>query len=77
MRTTISTWYARVVLRPPPNHTVSVIVEWMTAKEGYESNPTSETFIRYQDATTILLNEEDARNVMTQLLKARRSIMGD
>lgn len=77
MRTALYKFFGRVFHRPPPDHTVTVIAEWMTAKEEHESNPTNRSFIRYQDATTTLINEEQARYVMTELLKARRSSMGD
>jgi hypothetical protein len=80
MQNTVVTIYNRLFsswLHPPPNHTVVIIVDWMTAKENYEENPTSSSFIRYQSAISNLLKDEEARYVMTQLLLACRPIAGD
>jgi hypothetical protein len=80
MRVALTSLYTRFVLNhlhPPPNHTVLLIVEWLTAKEEREAKLTPYSLIRYQTATTNLLNDEDARDVMTKLLEARRSTLGD
>lgn len=70
MRVAISTLYSQVFYQPLPNYTVTVIAEWITDREEYESNPTPYSFIRYQDSVTIILKEEEARAVMTKLLRA-------
>lgn len=77
MHAAIYALFERAFHRPPPSHTVIVIADWITAKEEYEADRTSTLFIRYQDAITTLLNDEDARHVMTHLLKARRLYAGD
>lgn len=59
------------VLHPPPaNYTVTIIADWITAKEELEKACTPESIIGYQSATTTLLNDPYARSVMTQLLRA-------
>ncbi len=77
MQTSIHALYEWVFHRPPPSHTAVLIANWITAKEKYEEEMTSILFIIYQDATTTLLNDEDAKHIMTQLLMARRSYAGE
>lgn len=76
MRSPAISIYGRALqrsLKPPPNHAATVIADWITAKEEHEIECTIASFIRYQAATTVLLNDDEARSVFIHLLKARRS----
>lgn len=70
-RITRSNICEKLVFYPPPDATVSIIVEWIEAKETHENNPTCTSFERLQHAITAILNDNEARYTLTQLLLTR------
>ena len=76
MRAAIYAFYEQLFHRLLPSHTAIVIAEWITAKEEYEDGLTSISFIKYQDATTTLLNDEDARTCDDAITESTSIIRG-